>query len=86
VVSSAAFYEQGSYYFTGVWSQAEHSRPPGQTDVLRALAPYPDGLALPDADEEALKALEHHDVLRREEDGRWRFTVELLRRWVAERL
>ena len=90
VVDDPAFYEQGRYYFSGVWGQAAQG-PAGQQTVLRALAPYPEGLdevALaaaagldPATLAAALDALARHDVLRRDDSGRWHFTVELMRRW-----
>ncbi|NPA26738.1 MAG: ATP-binding protein [Chloroflexi bacterium] len=95
VVNDPAFYEQGRYYFSGVWGQAAQG-PAGQQTVLRALAPHPEGLdeaALaaatgldPATLAAALDALARHDVLRRDDSGRWHFTVELMRRWVAQGL
>jgi hypothetical protein len=41
------------------------------------------GLA-PEETERALETLARHDVAK-EENGRWQFTVELMRRWVAQR-
>ncbi len=41
------------------------------------------GLA-PEEAERALKTLVRHDVVK-ETDWRWQFTVELMRRWVAQR-
>jgi DNA-binding IclR family transcriptional regulator len=62
--------------------------------VLRALAPSEAGLTADAlvqrtgidrlAVEAALETLARHDVVA-EEDGRWRFTVELMRRWVLRR-
>jgi len=90
MVKDPEFYSVGRYYFTGVWGQAEQG-PPGQTAVLRALAPYPDGLSFEQLaartglDERtlhaALETLQRHDVVL-EEDGLWRYAVELMRRWV----
>ncbi|NJO84238.1 MAG: ATP-binding protein [Blastochloris sp.] len=48
VIDAPEFFRDGRAYFIGVWNQAEQSEPPGQTTVLRALAPYPDGLRLTD--------------------------------------
>jgi hypothetical protein len=91
IIASPEFYEQGSYYFTGVWSQAEKGGPPGQTTLLRALASTPASLG--DVDlfhasgldyitaRAALETLIRHDVISRTE-GVCDFTVPLLRQWV----
>jgi len=57
------------------------------------LASHPEGLPFealiaatrlpPQTLEAALEALERHDVVEKEA-GRWRFTVELMRRWVVQ--
>jgi hypothetical protein len=94
VISAPEFFRDGNAYFTGVWRQAETSEPPGQTVVLRALVrseagmpakeiAHQAGLALEDVGR-ALETLARHDVVM-EADGRWQFTVELMRRWVAQR-
>jgi hypothetical protein len=92
VVEDKLFYQMGRYYFTGVWGQAAQGVP-GQQAVLRALAPSEEGLGVEELLHltdlktkealDALKTLARHDVLR-EEAGRWRFTVELMRRWVLK--
>ena len=93
VISAPEFYRDGDAYFTGVWRQAETSAPPGQTAVLRALVQseagpvaeeiaYQAGLALEKVGP-VLETLKQHDVVM-EKDGQWRFTVELMRRWVAQ--
>jgi len=100
VITAREFYRDGDAYFTGVWRQAETSEPPGQTAVLRALAAKETrffgknlvssqveiarqaGLT-PKEVERALETLARHDVVM-EKDGRWQFTVELMRRWVAQ--
>ncbi|WP_295431184.1 ATP-binding protein [uncultured Thiodictyon sp.] len=84
-------FTQGAAYFLGIWGQAGVGAP-GQQGVLRALAPSADGLdaaglaqasGLGEADlAAALRALVDHDVLAHR-GGRWGFTVELMRRWVA---
>jgi hypothetical protein len=91
VVEDPEFLKMGRCYFTGVWGQAGQN-PPGQQAVLRALAAHPEGLtskelaAATRLDEEtlnaALAALKQHDVVV-EEAGRWRYAVELMRRWVS---
>ncbi|MBX0330695.1 ATP-binding protein, partial [Oscillochloris sp. ZM17-4] len=94
VINAPEFDRDGHAYFSGVWSQAEHSDHGGQLDVLRALAPHSVGLP-PDAlaaasgrglaqAGEAITTLCDHDVLI-ERDGRYVYTVELMRRWVLRR-
>jgi hypothetical protein len=94
VIGAPEFYRDGDAYFTGVWRQAETSQPPGQTAVLRMLASSEAGLSLEDltgqsslsdqAARDALETLKRHDVVT-QRDGRWRFTVELMRHWVAQK-
>jgi hypothetical protein len=94
VIGTPEFYRDGDAYFTGVWRQAKTSEPPGQTAVLRTLARSEAGMPLEEiarqaglASEEvgrALETLAQHDVVM-EIDGRWQFTVELMRRWAAQR-
>ncbi len=94
VIGAPEFYRDGDAYFTGVWRQAETSPPPGQAAVLRALAPSEVGLPVEDiarqaglsaqAVRDALEMLKRHDVVA-QTDGCWRFTVELMRRWVAQK-
>jgi hypothetical protein len=85
VVAAPSLYTQGAGYFRGIWTQAAEGRA-GQHAVLRALAPHPEGLPaaeLADAGlDEAIGALIDHDVVLRSGE-RYRFTVELMRRWVA---
>ena len=91
VVAVPSIYTQGAGYFRGIWAQAAE-RPPGQHAVLRALAPDPQGLAaagLAHASglegaglDAAIGALIDHDCVLRAGE-RYRFTVELMRRWVA---
>lgn len=91
IIASPEFYEQGSYYFTGVWSQAEKGGPPGQTALLRVLASAPAPLGDTDlfhasgldsvTAQAALETLIRHDVISRAEGG-CDFTVPLLRQWV----
>ena len=99
VIAAQEFFRDGDAYFTGVWVQAERSEPPGQTAVLRALAQLvtnDDGRrtnveeiarvagCAPEVVQRALETLARHDVVT-QENGRWRFTVELMRRWVAQK-
>ena len=94
VVNAPAFYRDGSAYFQGIWDQAEKDDPPNQTATLRTLASAPAppttadiaqraGLA-PGSVQSALEALERFDVVE-QAGGRWGYTVELMRRWVADR-
>jgi hypothetical protein len=94
VISAPEFFRDGNAYFTGVWVQAEKSEPPGQPAVLRALAHSETGMSedeiawqaqlAPEAVQRALEALARHDVVMQDND-QWEFTVELMRRWVAQR-
>ncbi len=88
VVDDPKFFQQGNYYFDGVWSQALQGAA-DQQEVLKVLALHPEGLSQEaiNMDEEnlqeALKTLKRHDVVE-ETEGRWRIIVELFRRWVFE--
>jgi hypothetical protein len=93
VISAPEFFRDGNAYFTGVWVQADKSEPLGQTIVLRALAQSEMGMTIeeitqanlaPENVQHTLEALARHDVVMQEND-RWKFTVELMRRWVAQR-
>ena len=91
VITAPEFYRDGNAYFTGVWRQAETSDPEGQTAILKALSQA--HLSATELAEQtylrldqiqaALKTLENHDVLVAT-DGTYTFTVELMRRWVAD--
>jgi hypothetical protein len=91
VINAPEFYRDGDAYFTGVWRQAETGESIGQQNVLRALAQSEAGktieelvqqsdLILKDV-QRALEVLKRHDVVT-ESEGKWLFTVELMRRWV----
>jgi hypothetical protein len=94
VIDSSEFYEQGSYYFTGVWQQAEESGPRGQIALMRALAAT-DELQAP-ADlfarakldvaegQASLEKLVKHDVVR-QVDAAVDFAVPLMRKWLRVR-
>lgn len=94
VLAAPHFFRDGDAYFSGIWDQAERSAPSGQPAILRALAPHAAGLTrtqltaeLPLASatlDEALTKLSAHDVIIAADDGRYRFTVELMRRWVLQ--
>jgi hypothetical protein len=91
VVTDPQFYQQGSIYFRGIWSQANEN-PCGQQAILQRLAPHEVGLdraALQSASSlesavfnTALEALQRHDVVT-VVDGRCCYAVELMRRWVV---
>ena len=84
-----SLFRTGRYYFEGIWNQAMQ-HPPGQTDILCALAPHPSGLSIaelqyqcphiPDL-QPALDTLKRHDVVAETEE-RWYIQVELCRRWI----
>jgi hypothetical protein len=94
IIETPEFFRDGNAYFTGVWVQAEQCEPAWQTVVLRALAWSPGGadieeiahtigLGLEDV-QRALDTLKRHDAVTKQ-DGKWRFAVELMRRWVLEK-
>lgn len=92
VINDPVFYELGSYYFTGVWGQAEDSLPHGQTALLLALARNEDSLSETilfneagltfEVGRAALKMLEQHDVVYFDGSSTINFTVPLMRRWI----
>jgi len=89
VINSPEFYRDGNAYFTGVWAQAQET-PPGQTEILKILSREPLTLPQltaqklnPDALQDALTTLKEHDVIILKDDH-YHFTVELMRRWVAD--
>jgi hypothetical protein len=84
------FFQLGRYYFEGVWQQAAQDAT-GQQEIIKALAPYPQGLSEqdllaktnlnPDVYDNAIAVLKRHDVIIKTETG-WRIIVKLFRRWV----
>jgi hypothetical protein len=94
LVALPDFYEQGHYYFEGVWGQAEQSEPEGQLAIVTALARADEPLAvhaltiaahLNETEvAKSLTTLRQHDVVRAEGDGRYDFAVPLMRRWLRE--
>lgn len=94
VIAAPEFFRDGEAYFSGVWNQAERGQATGQLQVLRTLAPHPEGFTreqlvaatgLPDTELEAvLKPLVRHDVIALN-GTHYHFTVELMRRWVVKR-
>ncbi|MDJ1173118.1 AAA family ATPase [Roseofilum capinflatum] len=91
-ITQGDLFRNGRYYFDGIWNQASQD-PPGQTDILKALAPHPTGLTteqlqsqcppVPDLTA-ALETLKRHDVINQTGE-RWQIQVELCRRWIATR-
>ncbi|BAZ10653.1 ATPase [Calothrix sp. NIES-4071] len=88
VVNNPAFFQGGRGYFEGVWGQASDGAV-FQQDILKVIAPYPEGLTLREiaqlgnATEEAIETLKRHDVIEVKE-GEVRIVVELFRRWVNQ--
>lgn len=90
IINQPEFYQNGRYYFTGVWQQAGEGSP-GQQQIIKAIAPYSTGLDFntlktvtnldPNSLQNALDTLSRHDVIT-ETDNHWRIIVELFRRWV----
>ncbi|VXD14588.1 AAA family ATPase [Planktothrix paucivesiculata] len=90
IINQPEFYQNGRYYFTGVWQQAGEGSP-GQQQIIKAIAPHPTGLDFntlktvtnldPNSLQNALDTLSRHDVIT-ETDNHWRIIVELFRRWV----
>jgi DNA-binding IclR family transcriptional regulator len=86
-------FRDGHAYFQGVWAQAESDASPGQPAILSALSRSEDGMTSGelaqatrlslDEVRRGLDILKQHDVVA-EQDDSWRFTVELMRRWVAQ--
>lgn len=88
VINNRAFFQGGRGYFDGVWGQAAEGTT-RQQDILKAIAPKPEGLTLTelatrcDATQDALETLKRHDVIEVVK-GRARIVVELFRRWVLQ--
>nr|WP_293110010.1 AAA-like domain-containing protein [Okeania sp. SIO2F4] len=92
IIEKNELFQNGRYYFTGVWGQAGQDAP-GQQDILKALAQYRGGCShailqqLTGLDEaiinDALDTLFRHDVIVATE-GNLKFAVELFRRWVVK--
>ena len=88
-VVNPELFKRGRYYFEEVWSQAAQDMV-GQQDILRALAPHPQGLSLQELIEvtginyqDALNTLKRHDVVK-DTEGYWQIVVELFRQWVLQ--
>ena len=90
IIHQNELFQNGRYYFTGVWGQAAQDAP-GQQDILITLADYPEGCSRATIQEvtgleesilnDALETLARHDVII-ETEGNLRFAVELFRRWI----
>ncbi|MFN7760088.1 MAG: AAA family ATPase [Pseudanabaena sp.] len=96
ICSGENFFNTGINYFNGVWQQAAEGAA-HQQDILKALAPHPQGLTeselisqtnLPSATlQAALKTLKDHDVIRSQKTNEivnWAMAVELFRTWVVK--
>ena len=92
VIDSPDFFPDGSAYFNGVWKQAEDA-PPGQHTVLLILSEgakdlaqlaVQTGLSTPQL-RAALQTLVAHDVVSFSTAQAYNITVELMRRWLAQR-
>ena len=88
-VVNETLFQQGRYYFEGVWGQAGQDVI-GQQDIITALAPHPQGLTIEelanttgldtDTLNAAIEILKRHDVIK-ESDGKYCIIVELFRIW-----
>jgi hypothetical protein len=96
ICSGENFFNTGINYFNGVWQQASEGAA-HQQDILKALAPHPQGLTEPELISQtnlsietlqaALKTLKDHDVIRSQKTNEivnWAIAVELFRTWVAK--
>jgi hypothetical protein len=96
ICSGENFFTTGINYFNGVWQQAAEGAT-HQQDILKALAPHPQGLTeselisqtnLPSETlQAALKTLKDHDVIRSQKTNEmvnWAIAVELFRTWVVK--
>ncbi|WP_162615684.1 ATP-binding protein [Pseudanabaena sp. ABRG5-3] len=96
ICSGENFFTTGIHYFKGVWDQAAEGAT-HQQDILKALAPHPQGLTeselisqtnLPkETLQAALKPLKDHDVIRSQKTNEmvnWAIAVELFRNWVVK--
>ena len=90
IVINQKFFQQGRYYFEGIWGQAARDIVE-QQEIIKALAPYPQGLSesdliaqdklKPDIFYQAIATLSRHDVVMPTDKG-WKIIVELFRQWV----
>jgi hypothetical protein len=92
IVDSAIFYEQGEYYFNGVWKQARASSQEGEIAILQLLAQADKGMKAKilfskaslgeNEGQDSLTALIRHDVITDTEPHD--FTVPLMRYWIRK--
>ncbi len=91
VINSPELFRDGIAYFDGVWVQAK-SQPEGQIEILRQLCQ--EELSAIDLVEktgfsmekiqDALGTLVRHDVIEKCDNNSYKYTVELMRRWVEQ--
>ena len=94
VITAPEFFRDGDAYFSGVWQQAQHNDTPEAYAILKVLAQAEAGLSIEHLAKQSglalekvqpvLKFLQRHDMVT-ETGGNWKFTVELMRRWVLHR-
>lgn len=94
IVESIEFFNQGRYYFNGVWAQAEKSDPKGQISVMRTIAKRDSPINFENLSaktnlekgllDASIKKLQHHDVIKQLEDNYFDFTVPLMRLWIRK--
>ena len=96
ICSGENFFNTGINYFNGVWQQASEGAA-HQQDILKALAPHPQGITEPELISQtnlpsetlqaALKTLKDHDVIRSQKTNEivnCAIAVELFRNWVVK--
>ena len=93
MIEASELFHDGHAYFQGVWAQAESDASSAQPAILKVLSRSEVGMTadelaqatrLPlDEVRRGLDILRQHDVVA-EQDDIWCFTVELMRRWVAQ--
>ncbi len=91
-VINQQFFQQGRYYFEGVLVQATKGVT-GQQEIIKALAPHPQGLSRENLASTtnknsetfaaAIETLKRHDVIAKK-DANYYISVELFRQWVVK--
>ncbi len=92
VIDSPEFSRDINAYCEGVWVQAKDSEPDGQLEILKQLCNQQMSLAelaeithlSLEQTEAALETLKKHDVIVQNQN-KYAYTVELMRRWVQQR-
>ncbi|MEA5501202.1 ATP-binding protein [Limnoraphis robusta] len=92
VINSPEFSRDINAYCEGVWVQAKDSQPDGQLEILKQLCNQQMSLAelaeithlSLEETEAALETLKKHDVIVQNQN-KYVYTVELMRRWVQQR-